>query len=151
MTASPSLPGELGRAFAEAGGFPIVLIAVISGVVLGAIRYHGWDFRLLRALRLTNRTGENLVWAETLTKTLTDSYALVACKDGSRFIGRVDTFSEEAGNYEILLSNASQVQLDGSLLPVAGEGVLLTRENPIFRVELWNPGADASVATGGSG
>lgn len=98
VTASPSLPGELGRAFAEAGGFPIVLIAVISGVVLGAIRYHGWDFRLLRALRLTNRTGENLVWAETLTKTLTDSYALVACKDGSRFIGRVDTFSEEAGN-----------------------------------------------------
>src|SRR6266404_7718890 len=55
--------------------------------------------------------GENLVWAETLTKASKQSSAVVACKDGSRFIGEIDTFSEEAGNYEILLSNASQVQV----------------------------------------
>jgi|SRR2546428_14106003 len=67
--------------------------------ILGAVRYHGWDFRLLRLLRLTNRTGENLVWAETLTKSAGQAYALVACKDGSRFIGEIDTFSEEASNF----------------------------------------------------
>jgi len=65
--------------------------------------------------------------------------ALVAGKDGSRFLGVVDTFSEEAGNYEILLSQAAQVQPDNSLLPIEGEGVLLTRENPIVRVEFWYP------------
>ena len=64
-------------------------------------------------------------------------------------VGEIDTFSEEAGNYEILLSNASQVQLDGSLLPVVGEGVLLTKENPIIRVELWDPGVGVSVASRG--
>jgi hypothetical protein len=32
------------------------------------------------------------------------------------------------------------VEPDGSLLPIEGEGVLLTRENPIVRVELWYPG-----------
>ena len=127
--APANLPGELGRAFVDAGGFPIVLIAVVVGIGLGAVRYHGWDFRLLRLLRLTNRTGENLVWAETLTKSSGQAYALVACKDGSRFIGEIDTFSEEAGNFEILLSDASQVRPDGSLLPIHGEGVLLTREN----------------------
>ena len=86
-----------------------------------------------------NRTGENLVWAETMTKLPRAAYAVVACKDGSRFLGVVDTFSEEAGNYEILLGQAAQVQPDGSLLPINGEGVLLTRENPIVRVEFWYP------------
>ena len=149
ITVSPSLPGELGQPFRDAGGFPIIVIAAIVGLVFGAIRYHGWDFRLFRRVRITNRTGENLVWAETLTKASKESYAVVACKDGSRFIGEIDTFSEEAGNYEILLSNASQVQLDGSLLPVVGEGVLLTKENPIIRVELWDPGVGVSVASRG--
>lgn len=132
------ISGELGRQFSDSGGFAIILIAVVVGFVAGVVRYHGWDFRLLRFLHLTNRTGENLVWAETFTRAPM-SYAVVACKDGCRFLGWVDTFSEEAGNYEVFLSKAFQVQSDGTLLPIAGPGVLLTRENPIIRVELWNP------------
>jgi len=149
LMVSPSVPGELEQGFRDSGGFPIIVIAAVVGLVFGAVRYHGWDFRLFRRIRITNRTGENLVWAETLTKASKESYAVVACKDGSRFIGEIDTFSEETGNYEILLSNASQVQLDGSLLPIVGEGVLLTRENPIIRVELWNSGPSVSVAPSG--
>ena len=87
-------------------------------------------------------------WAEVLTKA-PQGYAVVACKDGSRFLGWVDTFSEEAGNYEIFLSRASQVQEDGSLLAIPGPGVLLTRENPIVRVELWNPVEGGSLASKG--
>ncbi len=60
-------------------------------------------------------------------------------KDGSRFIGVVDTFSEDAGNYEVFLTRASQVQDDGTLLPIQGPGVLLTKENSIVRVEFWDP------------
>lgn len=135
---SPSIRGELGRQLSDAGGFPILVIAIAVGFIAGTIRYRGWDFRLLRFLNVTNRTGENLVWAETFTRAPL-SYAVVACKDGSRFMGWVDTFSEEAGNYELFLSQASQVQPDGTLLPIPGPGVLLTRENPIIRVELWNP------------
>jgi hypothetical protein len=123
IMASPSVPGELGQAFRDSGGFPIIVIAAAVGLVFGAVRYHGWDFRLFRRIRITNRTGENLVWAETLTKASKESYAVVGCKDGSRFIG--------------------------SLLPIVGEGVLLTRENPIIRVELWNPGPSVSVAPPG--
>jgi hypothetical protein len=146
---SSGLPPEIAQQFAASGGFGIVIVAMVVGAGAGVVRFHGWDFRLLRRLRATNRTGENLVWAETLTKSARDTYALVACKDGSRFIGVVDTFSEEAGNYEILLSNASQVEPDGILLPINGEGVLLTRENPIVRVELWSPGARGTITTGG--
>jgi len=138
LSTSPSLPSDLGRAFVDAGGFPIIAIAVAVGLIWGAVRYHGWDFRVLRFLRLTNRTGENLVWAETLTKA-SPGYAVVACKDGSRFLGVIDTFSETAGDYELLLGRAAQIQPDGSLLPIEGEGVLLTRENPVIRVELWRP------------
>jgi hypothetical protein len=134
----PGLSGEFGRQFSDAGGFPIVIISIAVGFVAGVVRYKGWDFRLLRLTSVTNRTGENLVWAEVLTKA-PPAFAVVACKDGSRFMGWIDTFSEEAGNYEVLLSCASQVQADGSLLPIDGPGVLLTRENPIIRVELWNP------------
>lgn len=149
---SPSLPGDLGRHFAGAGGFAIVLIAVGVGFVAGVIRYHGWEFRVLRVFRMTNRTGENLVWAEVMTKEPRASYVVVACKDGSRFMGVVDTFSEEAGNYELFLSRASQVQEDGTTLPIKGTGVLLTRENPIIRVEFWNPGTGGNIqAQGGSG
>ena len=51
---SPSLPGELGRQFSEAGGFPMILIAIGVGLVFGVTRHHGWDFRLLRKLKLTD-------------------------------------------------------------------------------------------------
>jgi hypothetical protein len=142
------IPGEFGRQFSDAGGFPIILIAGAVGFAAGMIRYHGWDFRILRWLKVTNRTGENLVWAETLTKA-PPAYAVVACKDGSRFLGWIDTFSEETGNYELFLSRAFQVQQDGSLLAIPGPGVLLTKENPIIRVELWNPGPDGNVAAKG--
>jgi hypothetical protein len=130
--------GELGRQFTQAGGFPMLLVAAAVGFMAGVVRYHGWDFRPLRFFKLTNRTGNNLVWAEVLTKA-PGVYAVVACKDGSRFMGWIDTFSEEAENYEIYLSRASQLQVDGTSLPISGPGVLLTRENPIVRVELWNP------------
>jgi hypothetical protein len=92
---SPRLPGELGQAIKDVGGFPIIVIAVVVGLVIGMVRYHGWDVRLFRWMRITNRTGENLVWAETLTKASKPSCAVVACKDGSRFIGEIDTFSED--------------------------------------------------------
>ena len=65
--------------------------------------------------------GENLVWAEALTAASQTSYAMVACRDGSRFLGKIDLFSEEAGRYEILLTEASQVEPDGSLLPIEGK------------------------------
>ena len=138
--------GNLGRP--EAGGFSILFVAIVVGFMAGVVRYHGWDFYPLRRLKLTNRTGQNLVWAEVLTKA-PQGYAVVACKDGSRFLGWVDTFSEEAGNYEIFLSRASQVQEDGSLLAIPGPGVLLTRENPIVRVELWNPVEGGRLASEG--
>jgi hypothetical protein len=149
LIGASGLPPEIAQQFAASGGFMIVVVAIVVGAAAGVVRFNGWDFRLLRHLKATNRTGENLVWAETLTKSARDTYALVACQDGSRFIGIVDTFSEEAGNYEILLSHASQVELDGTLLPIDGEGVLLTRENPIIRVELWAPGGRGSMVTGG--
>jgi len=93
---SPTWPIELGRQFNEAGGFSIIAIAVIVGVVSGVIRYHGWEFWVLRRLKMTNRTGENLVWTEVLTKASRLEYAVVTCKDGTRFMGLIDTFSEEA-------------------------------------------------------
>src|SRR5437867_5649578 len=34
ITVSPSLPGELGQPFRDAGGFPIIVIAAIVGLVL---------------------------------------------------------------------------------------------------------------------
>jgi hypothetical protein len=145
-----SLPGEWAREFSSAGGFPIIGVAFAVGLVAGVTRYHGWDFSLLRRVKATNRTGENLVWAEALTKLPRESYAVVACKDGSRFLGVIDTFSEEAGNYEILLSRAAQVQADGSFLPIDGDGVLLTRENPIIRVEFWRSGVTNGAGQGGA-
>jgi hypothetical protein len=148
---SPSWPGDLGHQFSQAGGFSILVIAVAVGFVCGVVRYHGWEFRLLRRLKMTNRTGENLVWAEALTKSSALAYAVVTCKDGARYMGVIDTFSEEGGNYEVFLSHAAQVGEDGVPLPIEGQGVLLTRENPIVRVELWNPGARANVPGGGQG
>ncbi len=143
-------PGDLSRQFNQAGGFAIVAIAFIVGVASGVVRYHGWEFSILRWLKMTNRTGENLVWAELLTKLPRNEYALVTCKDGARFIGLIDTFSEEAGNYEVFLSRAYQVQEDGEHLAIEGQGVLLTRENPIVRVEWWRPTESAKNEGGGT-
>ena len=143
-------PGELGREFNHAGGYAMIGIAFVVGVASGVVRYHGWEFSILRRLKMTNRTGENLVWVELLTKLSRHEYALVTCKDGARFIGFIDTFSEEAGNYEVFLSRAYQVQENGDHLPIDGQGVLLTRENPIVRVEWWKPTESATSRGGGA-
>lgn len=148
---SSTWPGELGRQFNEAGGFAIVAIAFVVGVASGVVRYHGWEFWVLRRLKMTNRTGENMVWTEVLTKASRLEYAVVTCKDGTRFMGLIDTFSEEAGNYELFLGRASQVQGDGTFLPIEGQGVLLTRENPIVRVELWRSPGSGTNTGGGTG
>lgn len=147
---SPSWPGDLGNQFNQAGGFSIIGIALVVGVASGVVRYHGWEFSLFRRLKMTNRTGETLVWAELLTKVSRYEYALVTCKDGTRFMGFIDTFSEEAGNYEVFLSSAYQVQENAENLPIKGAGVLLTRENPIIRVEWWKPAESANNTGGGT-
>jgi len=147
VESAAALPSELGRLFSEAGGFSMIAIAVAVGFATGIVRFHGWDFALFRRLSLTNRTGEALVWTEVLTKA-PDVYALVACKDGTRFLGSINTFSEAAGNYEIFLSQAYQVDAGGELKSVEGPGVLLTRENPIVRVELWNAAGPAAPPRG---
>jgi len=111
--APANLPGELGRAFVEAGGFPIVLIAAVVGIGLGAVRYHGWDFRLLRLLRLTNRTGENLVWAETLTKSSGQAYALVACKEARAWRNRSSRSAALAPSAPNAVSRSATLRLRG--------------------------------------
>lgn len=67
LVESSGLPPEIGQQFAASGGFAIATIAVVVGGAAGVVRFRGWDFQLLRRLGATNRTGENLVWAETLT------------------------------------------------------------------------------------
>jgi hypothetical protein len=34
---SPRLPGELGQAFKDVGGFPIIVIAMVVGLVIGMV------------------------------------------------------------------------------------------------------------------
>ena len=127
------------------------LNAAIDGLVLTLVDHATLaTIKIVAAAILPTRLLETV---RHLSRSLVESSGLPP-EIGQQFIASggfaIAVVAVVVGNYEILLSNASQVEPDGTLLPIQGQGVLLTRENPIIRVELWAPGARDNITPGGS-
>jgi hypothetical protein len=107
----------------------LAIMACLLGLIWGVIRSRDWALRPLRALRLTDRTSREFIWNDVFS-TL-EGTVQVGLKDGRSLIGWIARFSDSGGERSLFLESASWVQEDGSVVPIPGEGILLTDRSEI--------------------
>ena len=133
-----TLESEFWRLFKVQGGLQLLLYSSGLGVFLGYLRFRGWDYAFLRALRITRRSGYMDVWNETFNRDR-GSWLIVSLKDGRRLLGWAATYSDEPGTHELFLARAAWVDQEGKQTAIQGPGILLSKESEIVAVEFWSP------------
>ena len=111
----------------------IILLGVLSvgfGCIWGYIKSRDWPMQALRKWGLTERTLRESVWNDVL---LTQSGTVqVGLGDGRIAIGTLSRYSDTGEEGSLFLSNAAWVrELDNSLVPIPGPGLLLTKSSDI--------------------
>lgn len=119
-----SLASQLLLEFQAQGGFGLLVTSILLGIFLGIVQSKELDYRFVRWLRLTYRTGHTDVWLQTFTS-IRGNWLVVHLDDGSRYVGWPWYYSDQAGVHEIFLADASRVENDGSMTDVDGPGILL--------------------------
>lgn len=133
-----TLSSEFWLIFKAQGGLQLLLYSSVLGLVLGLLRFRGWDYAVLRFLRLTRRSGYTDVWNETFNRD-PGSWLIVSLKDGRRLLGWAATYSDEPGTHELFLARAAWVDDYGRQTAIEGPGILLPKASEIVAVEFWNP------------
>lgn len=139
------LSSEFWSVFREQGGIALLGYSAGVGLVLGVLRFHGWDYAALRWLRVTRRSGYTDVWNEAFNRDR-GSWLIVNLKDGRRVLGWAATYSDEPSLHELFLARAAWVDDEGNETHINGPGILLTEASEILTVEFW-----ASQQTGRAG
>jgi hypothetical protein len=103
------------------------------GVLIAAALTNDLFNRLLRWLKVTQRTSNASIWNDTFRHC--GGYVLVELADERLVFGWVHWFSDREEQASLFLKEAAWVKRDdGSRTQIAGAGVLLTRESGIRNV-----------------
>lgn len=129
---------QLWLEFQAQGGFGLLLTSVVLGISWGFVQSKELDYKLVRLLRLSYRTGHTDAWLQTFTS-IRGNWLVVHLKDGSRYLGWPKYYSDQAGVHEIFLSDASRIEYDESITNIEGPGILFTAESGITLVEFLHP------------
>lgn len=104
-------------------------LSVGWGIVWGIIRSYDLHMRLLRLIRVTERTSRESVWNDVM---LNQSGAVqVGLGDGRIAIGLLTRYSDTGDEGSLFLTKASWITEDKSIVPIYGPGLLLTRSSDI--------------------
>jgi Family of unknown function (DUF6338) len=113
---------------------------------LAMIVYVQWDCaRILRKLKLTERTSRNSIWNDTfqdIQQTVDPplgTIVQVELKDGRSVIGVVGYYSDTSDECSVYLRDARWVGDEGEVIRINGPGILLTRNAEITSVSFLNP------------
>ena len=144
VQAPPSeLASQLWLEFQSQGGFGLLVTSILLGISFGVVQSKELDYRFLRWLRLTYRTGHTDGWLQTFTS-IRGNWLIVHLADGSRYMGWPWYYSDQAGIHEIFLADASRIAKDGTMTAVDGPGILLTSNSGITLIEFLNPAKEES-------
>jgi hypothetical protein len=93
--------------------------------------------RIFRYLKLTERTTHNSIWNDIFENEATeDQIVQVELGDRRSVMGILLYYSDTAEDCSLFLKQASWVEADGTLTPVPGQGILLTKASDIRSVSL---------------
>jgi hypothetical protein len=121
------------------------LVAVTAAFTLFSLIYARIDGnRLLRFIKLTERTTNNSIWNDIFEhEATTDQVVQVELGDKRSVMGVLLYYSDAAEDCSLFLKQASWVEDDGNTIPIPGQGILLTKNSDIRSVSLlFKPGED---------
>jgi hypothetical protein len=102
----------------------LAAVACVLGLAWGIVRAKDLALGFLRRFDLTERTSRESVWNDVFSSL--SGTAQVGLRDGRNLIGWVGRYSDSGGERSLFIERASWVQEDGSVVPIDGEGILLT-------------------------
>ncbi len=121
-----SLPIEWAPSF-QVHRWRVIFLAAMAcglGVLWGVVRSKDLALGLFRRLNLTERTSSESVWNDVFSSLY--GSAQVGLHGGRNLIGWIGRYSDSGGERSLFLEKASWVREDGSLVEIAGKGILLT-------------------------
>jgi hypothetical protein len=120
-------------------GFIVALfgVSLFWGFLIGFADDQDWLYRILRAARLSTKSGRVNVWSDVFHD-VQRVWVRVHLEDGRMIVGWPDYYSGESGQRELFLKDAAFMDQDGSEYPVDGPGVLVTIHGKIAVVEMLN-------------
>ncbi len=112
--------------------------SVLCAFAYGATVNHNWFHRLLRTVRLTEKTSRLSVWNDTL-QDIQSRYLLLELGDQRRVLGYLRYYSDDVEEASIFLEDAAWLDQDGNQFPIEGPGILLTKEAGIVSISFLDP------------
>ena len=113
-------------------------LALVLGMLYSANLNHDWLLRLLRRLRITQRTARNSIWSDAF-QDIPSSFVLVQLSGDRTVIGYIRYYSDEPEDASLFLEDAAWiVDEKGTQEPIEGPGILLTKLAGIESVSFLN-------------
>ena len=100
--------------------------SVLLGVVYAANINHDWLLRLFRWLHVTDRTARSSIWNDVFQET--GGAVQVGLTGEVKVIGWLRYYSDEAEDSSLFLEQAAWIDGNGNETPIAGPGILLTKD-----------------------
>ncbi len=115
-------------------------LAFVLGLLYSANINGDWLLKLLRKLRITQRTARSSIWNDAF-QDIPSSYVLVQISRDRTLIGFVRYYSDDPEEDSIFLEDAAWIVDDnGTQEPIVGPGILLTKLAGIESVSFLTPG-----------
>jgi hypothetical protein len=119
----------------------LLLVALTFAIALLAVIFINHDdLRIFRRLKLTEKTSRRSVWNDIFQGEATTTQIVQIELDGNRsLIGVLTYYSDAAEDSSVFVEQASWIDQNGTLTPVPGLGVLLTKAANIKSISLLDP------------
>lgn len=141
--------GGAQRYFIEARKLHLAILlafAVIIGIGLAGITNNDFSGRLLRKLRITQRTARGYVWGDTFQQL--GGHVLIELADGRHIVGWIHFYPDTPEEGTLFLEDAAWVKPDGTRIRIQGPGILIAKDAGIKTIAFLDskklPGAPAS-------
>ncbi|EJK2116914.1 hypothetical protein NK428_003863 [Vibrio navarrensis] len=107
-----------------------IILCVIFPLIWGAITHYDWHMKLLRKLRLTNKTSRQTAWDDVFSNEV--RFLSLHLKDGRTVVGWPTYFSNDPDEGFIYLTQAAWVDDEGKYIETNSHGILFHKEHIEF-------------------
>lgn len=132
--------GDVQRYSIEVNKWSLATLLLLSlSIALGVSYLTNNDliFRWLRKYEITRRTARGYVWGDVFHEC--QGYVLVELKDGRMLLGWLRYYPDTPEEGNVFLEDAAWVERTGKRIPIAGPGILITKELGIHNIAFLEP------------
>lgn len=112
---------------------PVAVLSIILPILLGFLSTTDMHMKLLRKLKITNKTARETVWLDVFTEQ--KRYVIVNLADGRRVFGWPMYYSNNPEEGCLYLYNAAWIDDEGKYIDLKIHGLFLVKRNNIESIE----------------